>query len=668
MRARIVVALLCVAAGARSSAHDQEPAHQVVADPLDPESLTFAEENEVDAEWRLDRLNEMLEHPLDLNTAALAELSLVPGFDRKLVIRILEYRASHRFLTIEELLKIAGINEPLLAHALPFITVTVGQGAQNAPRITGSLRSRAEASLLVVPDEGGGVAGSRWKIVQRLMLERAASPTDYRGLALGGAILIEKDAGEPRMADHMSGFFHLEQRGLELVLGDFAVDGALGLAMGSRGLAGKGTEVLSPSRWKSLSLRPRVSSSESAGLRGIAVGFRATWFEAAAFYSNRGIHARLDESSVVTSLYEAGLFRNPSEEAMRFRTRQRVLGLRATARPAGMAQLGLTVAESKFLHPLQGTSFGEGKTNRFTIIAADAFIELGRLEIAAEVARDGKGNRGLNLAIEAEISRSLDAIVMARSAGIGFVSLLGSPMADRAGSPGGESGIYLGMRWKIHPRVTLSVFADQISRERGGPGGLASRGADLFGKIEASFSRTLKLALQARERIIADGLDATDVFGRNAAENGDRSTLAVRVSFAYQPESALRLKSLLEMRDVRPPTVEASDRGFAMIHEVSWKPFPSLVLDLRAASFETDSYASRLYGWERGVRGAMVQTLYSGAGFRWSALARFSFGTTLTAEVKYSETDRTTEEESDGRVVPRRFERRYISAQMEICF
>jgi hypothetical protein len=653
------------------SAHCQDPARETETAPHDPEDLFSLLQDEEAAEARLEHLNDLMEDPVDLNTATASELLAVPGFEGEIVSGILRFRRENRIRALKDLLEIAGVSAAVLSRASPFVTVKASDTQGPATVLSGAVRSRAEAYLYIYPDESGQFAGNRWKISHRLLLGRSREAAEGGDWHISAGLLAEKDQGEARLADHVGGFLQLrlEGAGMELILGDFALDAAYGLAFGSRGGAMKSSDVLGPSRWKSLSVRPSVSSTEPSHLRGIALNYRGDRCEAAAVYSNRGVHARLDdEFSAVTSIYEGGLFRTPAEEALRFRTRERLVAARGVIRLADGLSVGGRASESLYLHPLRLSSFAGKAFRRFSLVALDGSVSIRRLTAGFELAQDQAGRSALNLAFRSRISRDLEALVFVRSASGGFASFHGYPFADRAGAPGGESGVYLGVRWKVLPGLRGSLFSDHFTTSTGSVGGLRSSGRDFLVNLEAVLDKSLRLMLQARERMATGGIEATDERTRRVYGAGDRSTWSLRLSLEYSPTATLRLKSRYEIKEVRPGTAGNGETGLSMYQDIRWRPVSWFSLEVRVTAFDTESYAARLYAWEQGVRGAMGQVLLYGAGIRWYCFVRCSLGKSFVAEMKYSETDRAVADETRNRPSLRRMARRHLSAQIEFQY
>ena len=76
------------------------------------------------------KAKKQLEGQVNINTASVAELTMLPGIGAKRAQAIQEYAAAHPFQTVEELKEIKGIGDKSFETLRPFVTVTGPTTAQ----------------------------------------------------------------------------------------------------------------------------------------------------------------------------------------------------------------------------------------------------------------------------------------------------------------------------------------------------------------------------------------------------------------------------------------------------------------------------------------------------------------------------------------------------------
>ena len=626
----------------------------------DPDELPFTLASEEELQSELERLSAMMDDPVDLRRSSESELMLVPGFDRTLARLVLDSASARRVRGLADLGRIPALSRRALRAAAPFVSAAGHEKAEATRLLSGSLRMRAEALVSQTPADGLAVLGSRLKTFCCLRLEHAGEP----GTPLvKAALLAEKDAGEIRFSDHAAGFLWLSPGGgFELTAGDFAVGGALGLAFGAGGTR-LSREARSQS-WKSLVARPTASASESVGLRGVLAVYRSHGCEAALFYSNRAVHARLDDSSVVTSFYTAGLFRTASELALRSRTRERALGARLSVQIAQNLRLGASASHCFFLHPIRAACAIEGASRRFAVAGIDALCVIGRSELALELARDGRGMSAFAAGLDVRMSPTLHGRAALRCVDSGFAGLHGPALE----SPGEVSAASLGIRWELVPSVRWELRGDQHRAVRAGPAELAITERSVESRLEADPSDELSVTLLVRAHVAEEAVTALDEFGRTVRRMGQGRAHSARFVLEFEPSAGVRLKCGVDVRAVGTASSAKTDWGYCLLHELCWQVAPWAELKVRALSYATDSYAARVYDWDQSVSGTITQTLLYGSGFRTSAYVRLRLSKAVTCELHFSETDRMLEREIGGRTLPERYERRTLSAQLEARF
>jgi len=187
-------------------------------------------------------------------------------------------------------------------------------------------------------------------------------------------------------------------------------------------------------------------------------------------------------------------------------------------------------------------------------------------------------------------------------------------------------------------------------------------------RLELDVPGPLAVTLQARAHFAQESVTTPDQFGRSIRVFGTGRTQSARICLEFQASASLRLVCACDLRSVRDGSSARAERALAIMHTLSWQAAPWMELEVRASSYSTDSYASRLYRWERTVRGSFGQTLLYGMGVRYSAYLRLGLGKALACEAFFSETDRALESETGGRLLLEQHERRTLSCQLEVRF
>lgn len=296
----------------------------IAQESIDLNPLIEELESEADRATVSERLEYLLLHPVDLNTADEEELARIPFFDSFFIRNFLLFRAKRgRIKSVYELKEVQGAPLTMLPLLEPFFTIDGPFSEVRPPK----------------------KARNRLFLGTEILLPHHPSP--HRSPALGfryegnrqmserWGIVMGKDRGEPWQslrngwADHLSFSYEYRSRrvgGPQIVLGDFRVTTGLGLLMGQSMSYFSKVEATSSSPSVSPKMiRPHLSFRENDYLRGIAFGQTFGALSTTFYCGSEAVDARIEGGKVKT-LYRGGMHRTAEELKYRKSVRLSTIG------------------------------------------------------------------------------------------------------------------------------------------------------------------------------------------------------------------------------------------------------------------------------------------------------------------------------------------------------
>lgn len=266
---------------------------------------------------RLEELEQLTTHKINLNTASREDLLQLPWLGEQQVDEIQMYIFHHRGMRdLAELMAIRSLDYRVRRFLPLFVYVDKleSQSTDNKPYTP----VKQELSTLIniplyyragydKPVKDGGYAGN--PLYHRLTYLLHA------GKRLQAGVSMEKDAGEPfRNNKGWDAYgFHamLQDVGCisKLVVGDYRLGFGEGLVMNTAFGMGKSTLLNQPTK----GIRAKIGSDEVNYLRGTAVAMKWNDVTLTAWTSHRRLDATLNEDSTVKTIVESGLHRTATE-------------------------------------------------------------------------------------------------------------------------------------------------------------------------------------------------------------------------------------------------------------------------------------------------------------------------------------------------------------------
>ena len=601
---------------------------------------------------------ELLEHlagePLDLNQATRDDLEQLPFLSAQQVMDIQEYLYRYGPMrSLGELRMIRSLDYQQI-KLLPYF-VFVNNNEEDTPRtsypspITPKHTLSATLRVPFYRREGdrNGYLGYPYR--HTLRYELTAGKRWRVGLV--GA----QDAGEPFFAndnrwgyDVYSYYGQLKNAGrLEnLVVGKYRMSVGTGLVLGQSFQLGKLAMLQSSGRSVS-TLRPHTSRSVADFLQGAAATLtllrgnehRADMPELSltAFASYRSVDATLNADSAAQTIVTSGYHRTSTEMAKKDNTRLTTGGVHLTFH-RGAVRLGATTVYTQLDRPLEPQRetlyrryFAHGQ--HFLNTSIDYACTHHRFALNGEVAVDAHGHLATVNTASMRATDRITLMLQQRFYSYRYTTLHGHSFGQGGSRVQNESGFFLGATWNPLRHLQLQGYADyahhpwaqyQVSQ--------ASDDVDLL--LQATWRQghwTLTARHQSRLRKKDSDEEAT------LTHNDDHRH---RLAVTWQ-NGPWALKT---QADMTHHVGQHTEGGWLLSQQASYGG-SWLTLSAMAACFNTDSYQSRIYVYERQLQHEISFPTYYGEGVRLAlmALADLTPQLRLSARLGYTDYfDRST--------------------------
>ena len=588
------------------------------------EELVESDDEAFDPQEILERLLELHRSPLDPNRASFSQLQRIPYLSAPQIQSILEHRKGKRFVKMEDLLRVQGIDQATLARARAFLKIrTIRQR-------WGHLRSRIALDL---PRARGYrqnlYRGDPSKIYLRLDL----SVDEH--LRMG--VLTEKDPGEKDVTDYRSLYLQVESVGplRRAILGSFTLQFGQGLVLGSsKGLWG-GPRSFSGMKLVGRGLRPYTSTDENLALRGIALTGALGSVELYMFFSRRRLDASMEDDEA-RSFYQGGLHRSKGELEKKDTLGETLVGGHVIGHLGQGKVLGLTWYRSRYSSELSVVDLVRKRyafRGRLNQVWGGHFdLAFGPLNFFGEGAQARLGAPAVVIGLLLD-GRSLGTSLVWRCYPPNFCNLHSSGLATKENQ--NESGMFLGLNWQPTVGTKLELLVDQHRHPwRGYLLEMPSVGERFTLKIMKRLGNRMTLTFRHRERR-AEVAAASALGVRKNVRSVCRSR---RFQLDCKASREIELRGRFETNRIVIETKGSGERGALILAQLKFTPTVKLSVKGVVAFFCAPSYDSRIYVCETGPSGIVRNLALFGRGSRTSLLARCEAAKGMELSVKFSST------------------------------
>ncbi|WP_242916305.1 hypothetical protein [Pontibacter liquoris] len=639
------------------------PRRQLDFDLLVQELFAQQDDDQVPYEDYYETLFQYYQRPIDLNHTSPEELAALFILSRPQITSFFSYLAANGpLLSIYELQAIPDFDLLTIYKLVYFVQVQdAGLAADQRPlwqRMVGednnALILRYERTLQqrrgytpLDPDSRSTsrYLGSPDKLYLRYRISHA------RDYSFG--ITAEKDAGEQFTWDsrtHRYGFdyysahlqFYNKGRFKAIALGDYQLQFGQGLLLSSGYSVGKGSETITTVSRPNLGIRPYSSVLEYAYFRGAAATYTLGMVDVTGFYSNKRVDASLqvqqdtleNSDAYFSGIQTTGFHRTPTELANKGQAREQLFGANASYQSRdktlllGVTAFGLHYSSPirKAGAPYQRFEFS-GATNYN--LGANYGYTWQNVYLFGETAISKSSGLGMVNGFVASLSNRVELAMLYRAYTRHFHTFYGSAFGEATRSIN-ERGLYTGIKIKPFGPWELTAYYDRF------------RFPWLRYRVDApsgGYEYLLRLSVKPNKQTMLYGQFRTESKGLNMANNTtpiDYVAQALRrnylLYYEFAPTAVVSFKSRVQCSSYAQESPKTT--GYLIAQDVN-VTFRKIRLSTRYALFDTDSYDTRQYVYERDVLSAFSIPAFSGTGTRVYALLQVSPLRSLDVWVKY---------------------------------
>ncbi len=621
------------------------------------------EDGEFDNNTFLEDLELLSSVKINLNNTTIEELMRTTVLTELQAMSIINYVTTYGdFQSIYELKGVLGLDKATIDKLLPFVMVA------DPKKQAYSWRDQLTKGRHIVLyryqqtiEKAKGYTDPEWyqnRWTSRYAGDRTRQYLRYRYQFLKGisyGITLEKDPGEKLFQnnaklkiDYVSAHLFLENKGpfRYIALGDFEVNLGQGLLMWQSFGVGKSVTVNNIKHTSDV-LRPHTSVIEDNFNRGAGATFQMKGFEVTGFLSHRlrdgssiAVDTLTDDVLEVQSLQTSGMHRTESELKNRANTK-----LWATGGRVGWSNRIFSVYLNTTFHKFGTTLTPPQDLYRMYSFSGNSLFNssvnynyLGkRFNFFGESAMSENGGVAFLHGISSRPTPGITLSVVHRYYSKSFQTLAGSAFGETTtNNPTNEHGLYAGVSFKVHPKITLNNYVDVyhfpwMKYRVDVPG---TNGYDIF--HEWVYRHNYKLDITARFRYETKARNLTDATAPiTDVTYIKKSSFRLHLNYRASDNWSFKTRGEWSFFNDR---VNGLKKGYLFYQDISYK-FPSgrWAISGRYAIYKIDDYDARIYAYENDVLYAFSIPAYIGTGSRAYLLAKVRLYRNIDLWVRYAQ-------------------------------
>jgi len=582
------------------------------------------------------------DNPIDINKTSEQELALLGLLSTEQIAELLAHiDKTGAFMGIYELQVLPAFNIQDIKNISPFITIAseipltklipgLFEGNTNYTtlgysRVNQISRGYTDSTYLGSPD----------RMQMRLRLRNPGH------LSVG--LSAQKDPGETWInnssvpsTDYLSGHIFLENQGRikQLVLGDYRLQFGQGLVLGAGFMVGKNVQTVASVKQSNLGVLPYSSITESNFFRGSGLTIKIMEsLKVSMFYSNQHLDATpVSDTTLnaVSSIRTSGLHRTVSELNAKNQLHEQVWGSAITYETKKFTT-GVLLVNSQFDKAIipQNRDYNKFRFSGKRLLNYSWFgqFDAGNFLFFSEIAKTQNAGMAYNFGVIGSISKYVSLSMLYRSFAKDFHSLYGLPFAER-GSIGNEKGLYWGLKLYPITNVSISAYFDMyefpwLNSTTAAPSG----GMDFLVRVEHEIDKKARMFIQVRNE-----QNNVKINSGNVYINQPVKLLKSILNFDYNLESPISFRSRLQYNRYSEDEVE---NGWLIYQDINYS-IMKFGFTGRVLLFNTDSYNSRQYAYEKDMLFTYNTRVFNGKGLSYYLIMKYKPMRRLSLRLKWS--------------------------------
>jgi hypothetical protein len=452
--------------------------------------------------------------------------------------------------------------------------------------------------------------------------------------------MIEKDAGEKNLADHVGVYLALKNKGIikHFLIGDFNVNMGQGLIHWQGYAFGRSSNLLSGYRQGNF-IQPHTGTDENRFHRGVGLQIKKGKVEFGAFISKLKIDANIISDSMnntqwISSFLLSGLHRNDAEIKDKNAVAKLTWGGKIKWQlPTG--SINLNLIQTNFSIPVQKR---EQPYNQYAI--AGKHWRNSSLDIAfstkvgflfSEIAIDQQLDYAFNIGWLKSLDPKFDIAVIYRNMSAKFRAFESNCISANS-EAGNETGLLFSFNFQPHAKHFLEGFAD-LSKQYWPTFTVDRPGKASLYLIQYSWKPNKKTEISTRYQI--DTRTTNQGYENNHTSLiGQKVTHRWRTHIAFSPLESLTIRCRHELVKVQEEFKSTSSGQLSYV-EFIFKPMTEPIsLSLRYTFFSTDDYSSRVYAYERDISSYYAIPAHFNQGQRNYLLLQYNYRKAIKIQLK----------------------------------